>query len=760
MVTYYGDFAEDDTVLIPFNTFSSDDPSASVTITNLADADIMVHKDAGLTQIATDGATVVIDFDSITGNHMVTIDTSAHADYATGSEYAVRIEGTTVDGGTINAWIGSFSIERAGGVLALLKATTLASIKAETALIVADTNELQTDDVPGLIATAQSDLDTLTGSDGATLATAQGNYSPAKAGDSMDILSISGDTTAADNLELQYDGTGVTGDNFPATQSQVGQLSTGSAAISKSATTAVVTVGTETLTFAAALTRDGIHHEVDDVAGQIDFYYEFDVGGNGVAVTGTMFGRLQGNNDVLPVFAYNWIGASWDQLDTIIGSNSTTDSEFTVNLNVAHTGTGANIGKVRVRAYEPSTLTTATIFMDQIFVSYAVVAQSVGYDGGKVWVNTATGTAGTESYVNGVADNPVDTFAQALTIAGNLNIHQFDLSPDSTLTLAANLNDVNVYGIGYTLNFGGFDCGGTHFYHASPVNGTVLSAADHVDILDSIIANVTLDDSHFTNSTFTGTVTMGGVASTVRVIGGRTVSTGGATFDFGTAAGIAHNLVANDFHGNLTINNFGNSGTDTMILSGNGVLTISASCTSGTINIIGDWEVTDNGSCTVIFDDNTTNIAATLADTAAMQPKVDKIPLSDGAVTWNSTALASINAEADTALTDYDGPTNTEMEARTPTAAQLAYMTDNAATGVPVTFTTSGGSTTEAVLNQVDGSGASSVDDQYKGCIIKFTDGTLKDVVTDILSYNGTTKVATIAVIPTAPTASHGGVLT
>jgi hypothetical protein len=189
MVPYYGDFAEDDTVHIPFNTFSSDDPSASVTITNLADADIMVHKDAGLTQIATDGATVTINFDSITGNHMIAIDTSASADYSTGSEYHVRVEGTTVDGATINAWIGAFSIERAGGALAVAKliqtavitnavgadvsadiatmdanvdailvdtatlgapvgadfSADIAAIKAETALIVADTNELQTD---------------------------------------------------------------------------------------------------------------------------------------------------------------------------------------------------------------------------------------------------------------------------------------------------------------------------------------------------------------------------------------------------------------------------------------------------------------------------------------------------------------------------------------------------------------------------------------------------------------------------------------
>ena len=44
--------------------------------------------------------------------------------------------------------------------------------------ILADTNELQADDVPTLIATAQSDLNILTGVDGVVLATSQPNYAP------------------------------------------------------------------------------------------------------------------------------------------------------------------------------------------------------------------------------------------------------------------------------------------------------------------------------------------------------------------------------------------------------------------------------------------------------------------------------------------------------------------------------------------------------------------------------------------------------
>ncbi len=46
------------------------------------------------------------------------------------------------------------------------------------------------------LATAQTDLDKLTGSDGATLATAQANYAPSKAGDSMDLVANAVDSTS------------------------------------------------------------------------------------------------------------------------------------------------------------------------------------------------------------------------------------------------------------------------------------------------------------------------------------------------------------------------------------------------------------------------------------------------------------------------------------------------------------------------------------------------------------------------------------
>ncbi len=138
MIPYIGDFAEDATVYHYFNTFDSNDPSESVTITQLIDSDLKVHKDGGTTEIATDGATITINFDSRTGVHLVTIDTSAHADYSTGSDYVVLMEGTDIDSGTVNAALFTFSIENRYDVTASVTAGVTLAADAITADKIAD----------------------------------------------------------------------------------------------------------------------------------------------------------------------------------------------------------------------------------------------------------------------------------------------------------------------------------------------------------------------------------------------------------------------------------------------------------------------------------------------------------------------------------------------------------------------------------------------------------------------------------------------
>lgn len=46
----------------------------------------------------------------------------------------------------------------------------------------------------------------------------------------VDVVAVSGDSTAADNMELQYDGTGLSGASFPATQASITSLASDAAA--------------------------------------------------------------------------------------------------------------------------------------------------------------------------------------------------------------------------------------------------------------------------------------------------------------------------------------------------------------------------------------------------------------------------------------------------------------------------------------------------------------------------------------------------
>ena len=98
------------TIIVPFHTFDSNDPSASVTITGLATTDIEIYKDGSVTQRASDtGYTLLdtdgIDFDGVTGIHGVSVDLASNATagfYSAGAQYMVVVASITVDAATVN----------------------------------------------------------------------------------------------------------------------------------------------------------------------------------------------------------------------------------------------------------------------------------------------------------------------------------------------------------------------------------------------------------------------------------------------------------------------------------------------------------------------------------------------------------------------------------------------------------------------------------------------------------------------------------
>lgn len=130
------------TLYIPFHTFDSNDPAASVTITGLATTDIEIYKDGGTTQRASDAGYALldtdgIDFDSITGIHGFSVDLSDNTTagfYAAGSQYWIVVSSITVDAGTVNFVAATFRI----GYQDAMLNTTIATLSSQTSFTLTD----------------------------------------------------------------------------------------------------------------------------------------------------------------------------------------------------------------------------------------------------------------------------------------------------------------------------------------------------------------------------------------------------------------------------------------------------------------------------------------------------------------------------------------------------------------------------------------------------------------------------------------------
>lgn len=151
MITQLGDYPTGATVYVPFHTFDSNDPSASVTITGLAVTDIEIYKDGSVTQRSSDSGyslldTDGIDFDGTTGLHGFSIDLSDDTDsgfFAAGSQYWIAVSSITVDAATINFWAGIFTIAKTGGTATVL--TDTEAILTDSEAVLTDSEAVLTD---------------------------------------------------------------------------------------------------------------------------------------------------------------------------------------------------------------------------------------------------------------------------------------------------------------------------------------------------------------------------------------------------------------------------------------------------------------------------------------------------------------------------------------------------------------------------------------------------------------------------------------
>lgn len=221
-------------------------------------------------------------------------------------------------------------------------------------------------------------------------------FSIENANNKADIVWVSGDNVAADNLEAMFDGTGYIDSNAPAYQAQVRDIAVTGSALIAVAASATVTQGTETGTYANTQLANRTYHQIAAVnAGvnpwNIDYYYEFSVGTEGVPVELSVLGRLAEGaapygGDSVDTYAYNWGGSSWDHISPatgdFIGSNSTTDVVKVMSLTTSHVGTGADVGKVRIRLAGNTLESGTTLYIDQILLRYAIPLTIAGIKAG------------------------------------------------------------------------------------------------------------------------------------------------------------------------------------------------------------------------------------------------------------------------------------------------------------------------------------------------------------------------------------------
>jgi hypothetical protein len=209
---YLGDYVEDEVVYFLWSTNDADGAS----ITRATDGTVSVYKNNGTGQ-STAGVTDAEDFDSLTGIHACTIDTSADAFYAAGEDYAVVLSAATIDGQTVNAVLAHFSIQNRymRGTNSAALATALATVDGIVDDILEDTGTtlpatLTTidgvvDDIlvdtgttlPAAIAANSGSAPSATTVANAVWSTALGAHAAGTAGHKLDLVALASQLQAA-----------------------------------------------------------------------------------------------------------------------------------------------------------------------------------------------------------------------------------------------------------------------------------------------------------------------------------------------------------------------------------------------------------------------------------------------------------------------------------------------------------------------------------------------------------------------------------
>lgn len=220
-----------------------------------------------------------------------------------------------------------------------------------------------------------------------------------------------------------------------------------------------------------------------------------------------------------------------------------------------------------------------------------------------IWIDTIDGVAGIIAGENGTENNPVLTWADALTLEALTETpsKRFHAANDSSLTLTASIASYSMLGTGWTLVLNG-QVMDDAYITGPKVSGTGINSTGHTHLDFAEFDTCTLGNIHCHNAHINATINM---ANTGDYFFGEShsgvVGVGQPIFNFGAVG--AQNLALRDWDGSVEIQNM--AAGDNCSIDGTGrKVVINANCTGGTLVIAGVFDLEDNSGGAVTIEDN------------------------------------------------------------------------------------------------------------------------------------------------------------
>jgi hypothetical protein len=417
---------------------------------------------------------------------------------------------------------------------------------------------------------------------------------PSKSGYSLSQAGI--DAILDDSLSNNST-TGTVGYALTYTQNAVGNLALTGAPSYEAPSSYVLSTGTQTGgTYQSVDTSNAVYHIHTDSGGLLSLYYEYSLKSDEQAVGILFKGRITGINDSVHIQAYDWT-STWITVYTLAGTSGATDTNVSSALVSKYTGTGVNVGKVRIRFVNSVTLSSATLYVDQMIIGKTITNRSVGYADGAIWVDDSKSNTNTVAFIDGVADNPVSTWAAALTLSASVGLKRFRLVGNSSIAFTAASTGYEI--VGGNVDLGNQNVSNSRIYY-STITGIQGSGTALFEAFNCILNAVTGLWVNAWSCKLRGSFTLAAGSSHFFTCGSAGPATGYApTFDLSAGASTIGMRL---YSGKLTVDNL-TAGDTLSFDSPAGQLILNASCIGGEVRLRGLVDFTNSGTGITVTQD-------------------------------------------------------------------------------------------------------------------------------------------------------------